>query len=107
MRWLCVVGAWESRRATDPRGRPPGLLRRRFSPMGIFLVADFGLKLARLRDQLLDGLFGRQNANEFALGIHFLHVLRRPRPPARPWPYPCRESACSRRHWPIPAIAAR
>ena len=42
------------------------------------LVGDLGLKLAGLRDQLLDRLFRGQDAHQFALGIDVFHVLRQP-----------------------------
>src|SRR5437773_8660187 len=71
MRSLCAVRAWVSRWGT--RGRAAA------EPPVSGLIGDFGLKLAGLRDQLLDRLFRRQNADEFAPGIHFFHVLREAR----------------------------
>ena len=64
MRWLCAVRAGESRRESLPRGaaRPAS-------------VADLRRQLARLLDQLLDRPFGRQNPDQFALGVHVFHVL--------------------------------
>jgi len=46
----------------------------------VISVGDFGLKLARLRDQLLGPIFSEGSTRtSFALDIHFFHVLRQPR----------------------------
>src|SRR5689334_16215148 len=60
---LCAVPAWESRSATTVS---PGL------------VADLRLQLAGLGNQLLDRLFGRQNADQLPFDVHLFHVLGEP-----------------------------
>src|SRR5262245_53088453 len=75
---LCAVGAWESRRWMGQPWGPEGLRWGR-QPAQAFLIGNLWLKLACLRDQLLDGFLRGQDADESPLGIHFLHVLRQAR----------------------------
>src|ERR1700730_2879555 len=67
MRSLCAVGAGESR--CEPRlarcRRSSGMI----GPEGCS-VSNFRRQLARLRDQLLDRLFRRQDTDEFPPDIH-------------------------------------
>src|SRR5579863_2037139 len=75
---LCAVPAGESRRgkAQAAGAARPDLLRSAGRPR---LIGNLGLKLSRLGDQLLDRLLGRGHADEFALDVHFFHILRQAR----------------------------
>src|ERR1700682_1730166 len=74
-RWSRSCGRF----ARSAQGSQDTPMRASAKPPLTGLIGDLRLKLARLRDQLLDRLFRRQNADEFALGIHLFHVLRQTR----------------------------
>src|SRR5262249_39809829 len=78
--WLpSCRGFARSRQGSQDAVRPATAGRAAPANCYVQLIGDLWLQLARLRDQLLDGLFGWEDANQLSPRVHFFHALGKPR----------------------------